>query len=130
MKKRAPKILVCITSQLNSRRLITFAHSLSENEQGEFHILHVKRGNNILDNEESLELLQELFSFGSELGGVINALCADDVLSTIISFVKREKITTMVLGEPSADKIEQSEELIEKLREKLPLVEIAVLARE
>lgn len=93
------KILVCITAQSNSKRLINEGASVADGCNGELHILHVKKGNNIFDNSETPKLLQQLFLYGSEKGGMIHAFCDDDVPKSISEFIIKEKVTKVILGE-------------------------------
>lgn len=93
------KILVCITAQSNSKRLINEGASVADICDGELHILHVKKGNNIFDNDETPKLLSQLFLYGSEKGGMVHAFCDDDVPKSISEFIIKEKITKVVLGE-------------------------------
>ena len=52
------KILVCITIQQNSKRLIKKGAELASQVEGELHILHVEHGSSILSQSDAGELLQ------------------------------------------------------------------------
>ena len=93
------KIVVCITAQSNSKRLIDRGADIAEACQGEFHILHVQKGDNIFNNNETLRLLQQLMVYGSERGGMVHALCDQDIASCIGAFAQAEGATTVVMGE-------------------------------
>ncbi len=93
------KVLVCITAQSNSRRLIDAGAEVASQCSGELHILHVQKGDNVFNNNETLHLLQQLFVYGSEKGGMIHAFCEEDIAGSIAHFVEEEKITKLVLGE-------------------------------
>lgn len=94
------KILVCITAQSNSKRLINEGAKLADELNGELHILNVQKGSSIFNNNETPVLLQNLFIYGTEKGGMIHAFCDENIPKSISEFVLKEKITYMVLGEP------------------------------
>lgn len=96
------RVLVCITAQSNSKRLINKGAEVADLNNGELHILHVEKGNNIFDNEDAPRLLQELFHYGSEKGGMVHAYCDDNIPESIARFVENENITKIVLGEAPA----------------------------
>ena len=119
------KVLVCITAQSNSRRLIDAGAEVASKCSGELHILHVQKGENVFNNSETLHLLQQLFLYGSEKGGMIHAFCEEDIAGSIAHFVKEEKITRLVLGElPEAmrKQLEKShrENQFQKILDSLP----------
>ncbi|MDR1642371.1 MAG: hypothetical protein LBT59_21995 [Clostridiales bacterium] len=124
------KVLVCITPQSNSRRLIDKGEEISLALGGELHILHVKQGNSIFDTEESSQLLEELFSYGSERGGLVHASCGGNVLKTIRRFIREERITNLVLGEPPADSNFNGENGIDSFRQIMPYLMIHILERD
>lgn len=123
------KILVCITPQSNSRRLIDHAYHLSERCAGELHILHVEKGDHIFVRSDSSEILQGLFDYGSELGGVVHAICGEDIPLAIQTFVKEQKISHIVLGEPPEDAPHTSGSIIESLYQRMPYLKIEILKR-
>lgn len=94
------KVLVCITAQSNSKRLINKGAEIADHVNGELHILHVQKGNNIFHNNDTPRLLQQLFQYGSEKGGMVHAYCDDQIPESIAAFIEREKVTRLVLGEP------------------------------
>lgn len=99
------KILVCITVQENSRRLIHKGYELANNLNGSLHILHIQKGQSVLSHPNDGNLLQELFSFGSQLGGEVYFLCSENILESIGTFVKDNHITHLVIGQPPTDLI-------------------------
>lgn len=123
------KILVCITPQSNSKRLIDYAHNISAKSSAELHILHVEKGNNIFLRTESSGILQELFDHGSELGGVVHAVCGEDITGSIKSFVKDNEISCIVLGEPPENAKNTPNSIVEQLNLMMPYLEIEVLKR-
>jgi len=123
------KILVCITPQSNSTRLIDKAADLAAAKSGELHILHIEKGNNLFFTAETPVLLQQLFVYGAERGGVVHGLCGDDIASTIKRFVRENEITCAVFGEPPATAV-AAPSIIQRFRDELPMVETVVVPRE
>lgn len=93
------KIVVCITPQSNSKRLIDKGTQIARECNGQLHILHVQKGDNIFHNQETLKWLQHLFVYGNAVGGMVHALCDDHIAKCISRFVVEEGITKVVLGE-------------------------------
>lgn len=92
------KVLVCITIQENSRRLIKKGFQTAKNLDAPLHILHIKKGDSIFDTPDSSLLLDELFSYGSDLGGEVHFLCSNNICQTISDFIKDEAMTHLVIG--------------------------------
>ncbi|MCT4687735.1 universal stress protein [Vallitalea sp.] len=105
MSQDAEKVLVCITIQKNSKRLIRKGAEIANEINGELHILHVEKGMSIFKNEESIKLLEELFEYGKQLGGEVHFLSGKDVPSKIVDFIKSMQITRLVLGETMRSKL-------------------------
>ncbi len=133
-KKHIERIAVCITAQGNSRRLIAKGAALADEADGELHILHVQQGNNIFHNADTPKLLEELFNYGSQLGGMIHFHCEDDVAQFLGRFAKEQKITKMVLGQPPMASLQDTAQLLHKLKEIVrfipPQVELVVIPRD
>lgn len=125
------KVLVCITIQENSRRLISQGFSITEETNAPLHILHIRKGETIFDNPESSNLLEDLFDYGSQLGGEIHFLCSNDIPKTIIDFIIDNKITHLVIGEaPTDSSIDNALGIYAQLFSKLEDIKISVLSRE
>lgn len=129
------KVVVCITAQNNSERLIDTAAELADRFNAELHILHVNKGTSIFNNADTPMLLEKLFKYGSERGGMVHMLCSENVAQSIGEFIEEYGINKIVLGEPpqipkGAKKMTESEfERIEKiLKEKG--IEIIIVKRE
>ncbi len=124
-------VLVCITIQENSRRLISEGARVARSVNAPLHILHIRKGETIFDNPESSNLLQELFAYGSELGGEVHFLCSQTVIDTIIHFIKEHHITQLVLGEtPQLSQDNTSLGVYEKILESITDIQITVLPRD
>lgn len=103
------KVLVCITAQSNSKRLINKGAEVADKLNGELHILHVQKGNSIFNNSETPKLLQELFQYGSEKGAMVHFYCDDNIPESIASFIHKERVTRLVLGEPPCQTVSKKE---------------------
>lgn len=125
------KVLVCITIQENSRRLISQGLDLAKDTEAPLHILHVRKGETIFDDPESSSLLENLFDYGSELGGEVHFLCSNNVTETIIDFIKENHVTHLVLGEaPTTTAPLNKLSVYEELLVNLTHVHISVLSRD
>ena len=124
------KVLVCITPQSNSKRLIERGSEIAEGESAELHILHVALGKNIMENDGSAQLLQKLFDYASGFGGIVHGLCGENITMTIIKFIRDEMITHLVLGEHSDGYKASSDDITALISAKLPYINIHILERE
>ena len=127
------KILVCITAQSNSRRLIDKGQEVAASYAGELHVLYVQKGNNIFENADSPRMLQDLFEYASARGGMVHFLSDDNVPHTIARFIRTESVTRLILGAPAAQmppkQLAQGGELRRILAESPQAVEVVVLDR-
>lgn len=94
------KILVCMTIQQNSKRLIRKGYEFAQENEGELHIIHIRKGETIFETPDSSLLFEELFVYGSELGGQVHFLCSTDIPNTIHEFITQNGITHLVIGKP------------------------------
>ncbi|MBU3803995.1 MAG: hypothetical protein H9872_04470 [Candidatus Cellulosilyticum pullistercoris] len=125
-----PRILVGITIQENSRRLIDEGVRLSKSLNAPLHILHIRKGETIFDDPESSLLLEDLFAYGGELGGELHFLCSEHVSKTFLDFVKDNDITHLVIGESPSHLTNKVPSVYDKLTNQLTDIEITVLQRD
>lgn len=95
------KVVVCITAQNSSQRLIDYGAEIAKQAKGSLHILHVQKGDSIFQNGETLKLLTKLLAYGDRCGGIIHVLCDKDVPKCIGQFVKQEGATKLIMGDVS-----------------------------
>lgn len=100
MENKQHRVLVCITAQSNSKRLMDCGCTIAEACGGELHILHVLAGDSVFNNPDTPVLLQQLFDYGAKKGGIIHAYCDNNVPESIGRFAEKEEITKIILGEP------------------------------
>lgn len=125
------KVLVCITIQENSRRLISEGFHIAKAQEASLHILHVRQGETIFEHSDSSSLLGELFDYGSELGGEVHFLCSSDISQTILDFIIDNHMTHLVLGEaPVVRGNKPAESVFQQLIQDVPGIHISVLSRE
>lgn len=123
------KILVGITIQENSRRLISEGYKLSQSLNAPLHILHIRKGDTIFDNAESSQLLEDLFAYAGELGGEVHFLCSNHVSQTFTQFVKQNHFTQLVIGESPTHLSLKLPSVYEKLTDQLQDIAITVISR-
>jgi len=126
------KVLVGITPQMNGKRLIDYADRISKDVDGELHILHIEKGGDIFDRNETAPLLQVLFTYGSKYGGVVHAICGKNIYAAFKKFVKDERVTHIVLGEAMPDSLKglASKGMRDKLLNVFPDTNFYVVKRE
>ncbi|OON98100.1 MAG: hypothetical protein ATN36_01525 [Epulopiscium sp. Nele67-Bin005] len=120
------KVLVCITIQQNSKRLMDKGKEVATEFGAELHVLHIRMGATIFDTPTSHQLFEELFAYGSEIGGEVHFLCSSNVTKTISDFIKENKISHLVVGSTSQNASTVLEELQRKIKS---LDEIIVVER-
>ncbi len=123
------KVLVCITLQHNSKRLIDEGSNIAQSLDADFHVLHISKGTTIFENEESSKLFQELFRYGASLGGEVHFLCSTHVTDTITSFIRENAITDLVIGE-APNSTEDKRNVYSRLKDNLQMINIIALKRE
>ncbi len=125
------KVLVGITIQESSHRLIKEGFNLSKSIDASLHILHIRKGETIFDKPESSELLTNLFTYGGELGGEVHFLCSNDIPEAITTFIKENNITHLVIGEtPNGTSLESGSSIYDTLKEQVGGINLVVLPRE
>ena len=126
------KVLVCITIQHNSKRLIKKGYEMATKIGGELHILHIAKGDSIFTESKNSSLLDELFKYASELGATVHFECSNDVTKCIGSFIKDHSITCIVLGETLRNALQKlfSKNIETSLESQMPNVRIIVLGRD
>ncbi len=101
----SPKnILVCVTQQKTCERLIRKAANLRDELKGELFVIHVaKNAWNFLDNIKEGEALDYLFRISKSVGADLSVLKSDNIVETIVTFVRERKISYIVMGESPND---------------------------
>jgi K+-sensing histidine kinase KdpD len=128
MKK---KVLVCITIQENSKRLIKEGAALASSVEGELHILHVEKGMSIFDQEDAIKLLENLFELGKELGGEVHFMSNPNIPEIIIKVIKDLNISHVMLGQSMENKIRRllKKDVNNKIQDQLDNIEVIIVDR-
>ncbi len=125
------KVLVCITIQGNSRRLIEKGAKIAAENDAKLHILHVEKGMSIFQNPEAAELLESLFEYGKELGGEVHFVSDQEVAKRIVSFIKEEEVSKVVLGETMRGKLSKmiNKDITKHISKETKDLEVLVIGR-
>ena len=126
------KVLVCITIQHNSKRLIKKGYEMAREINGELHILHIAKGDSIFTEAKNGSLLDGLFKYASQLGGEVHFECSNDVTQYIASFINDHHITCLVLGETLRNSLQKlfSKTIESSLESRISNLRIVVLERD
>lgn len=132
LNAKKEKVLVCITIQQNSKRLIQRGYEMAREIDGELHILHIAKGESIFTEAKNDSLLDDLFKYASELGAVVHFECSNDVTKYIASFIKDHAMTCIVLGETLRNALHKllTKNIEASLEAQIPNVRIVVLERD
>lgn len=122
MEKR---ILVCVTQQKTCERLIKKGAALRDELGGELFIIHVAlNGWNFLGNSKEGEALEYLFGISKSVGAELTVLRSDNIVKTIVSFAKENKITDIIVGEPND---ERNSNILSEMKHKLSSLDMYVM---
>lgn len=94
-------ILVCVTQQKTSERLINEANELLKNYKGKLHVINVVKNDvNFLDSktESESEALEYLFSISKSIGANLAVLKSDDIPGAIAQYADENHINCIFLG--------------------------------
>lgn len=111
-------VMVCVTQQKTCDRLIRYGHDILGKDKGDLFIIHVAHYQfKFLGNSQEGEALEYLYEKAMEYGAQLTVVRSNDVLDTLISLVKKYKISHIVLGE-SGESVESSN-VVQQLTQKV-----------
>lgn len=111
-------VMVCVTQQKTCDRLIRYGHDILGKDKGDLFIIHVAHYQfKFLGNSQEGEALEYLYEKAMEYGAQLTVVRSNDVLDTLISLVKKYKISHIVLGE-SGESVETSN-VVQQLTQKV-----------
>lgn len=117
--------MVCVTQQKTCDRLIRYGHDILGKDKGDLFIIHVAHYQfKFLGNSQEGEALEYLYEKAMEYGAQLTVVRSNDVLDTLISLVKKYKISHIVLGE-SGESVETSnvvQQLTQKVKEQAEVI--------
>ena len=130
--KSNERVLVLISSNPDSARLIRIGSKLAGRLNSNLYVLHINlkhRKNNKPDNYE--RALSKNISVAENLGAAVFSFQADDVVSGVIDFVKSNNISHLVLGATNEKKkflgIFFKKSIVNRLIDSLPGVSFHVV---
>lgn len=91
------KVLVCITQQLSSERLIKYGRELANQPDDELYVLHVLKNNWKYAAKEGV--LDSLFETAAANGAELQVANANSIEKAIAKSCKQKHITHLVMGE-------------------------------
>ncbi len=119
-------ILVCITQQKTCERLIREAADIKNDYEGELHVIHVAKNEwKFLDNAKEGEALEYLFNVSKSVGANLSVLRSDDIVETILKYVKENNINFIVVGK--SKEMHKENNFIKTLENSISNVEICVV---
>lgn len=96
----AETVLVCVTGQQSSQRLIHRGAALAREHGAELLVLSVSgSGVNLLSNPEVSQALNDLYRLSGEVGAEMTMLHHHDAHRAICDFARVRGVTRLVLGE-------------------------------
>src|SRR5690554_1091680 len=112
------QIMVCITQQKSCERLIKKGSEISNQVNGELHVIHVvKEGWKYFSKLKESDALEYLFDRAKAYGGALTVIKAPDIESTLKDFALKNDIDIIVMGESLEQSAQQN--MIKRLRKKL-----------
>jgi len=119
-------ILVCVTQQKTCERLIREAVDIKSDYEGELHVIHVAKNEwKFLDNAKEGEALEYLFKVSKSVGAKLSVLRSDDIVETILGFIKENSINFIVVGK--SKEMHRENNFIKTLENNISNVEICIV---
>jgi K+-sensing histidine kinase KdpD len=119
-------ILVCVTQQKTCERLIREASNIKGNYEGELHVIHVAKNEwKFLDNVKEGEALEYLFKVSKSVGAKLSVLKSDDIVNTILEYIKENDINFIVVGK--SKEMHKENNFIKTLENNISNVEICIV---
>lgn len=125
------KVLVCVTPQRNSFRLIKKGASFAKEFDAELFVLYVQNDLDLTKDKRTAELIDELFDLTSQQNGAMYIEVSDKISNSIVEFINNKKITHVMLGQTMATKIEKilKKDVISRVTSKAEGVQFLILER-
>lgn len=118
-------VLVCVTQQKASKKLVEVGADLSNDKDSFLYVLHVVNENDkLLYNLSDGEALEYLFEITKGVGANLVVKRSKDPIKEIVDFAMEEEITHIVIG--SSKGKNEANNFASKLQRRLPHVEIVI----
>lgn len=96
----AETVLVCVTGQTSSERLIHKGAQIAREHQATLLVLSVSGcGMNLSSNPQVMQSLNDLYRLSSEVGAEMTILHHPDARRAICDFARDRSVTRLVVGE-------------------------------
>ena len=109
-------IMVCVTGQMQCKRLLSYALDLQKDKEQEVYLVHVS----VTENKnftDSMDALEYLYDQAVKNGASLSVLKPKTtILDTIVDFIKKNHVVSVVMGETREAISENS--MIERLKKK------------
>lgn len=109
-------IMVCVTGQMQCKRLLSYALDLQKDKEQEVYLVHVS----VTENKnftDSMDALEYLYDQAIKNGASLSVLKPKTtILDTLVDFIKKNHVVSVVMGETREAISENS--MIEKLKKK------------
>ncbi|MGH3372575.1 MAG: universal stress protein, partial [Nocardioidaceae bacterium] len=121
------RILVCVSGSDLSDTLVRRGARMAHRVRGDLLVLHVRTGDDRFDPETQTRI-EELTC---DLGGELHVVDADSVVDGILGFVRRQRVTQCVVGEPLRPAWQEllTGSVVSRLIRKASQVDVHVIAR-
>ncbi|WP_462274537.1 universal stress protein [Filifactor alocis] len=109
-------IMVCVTGQMQCKRLLSYALDLQKDKEQEVYLVHVS----VTENKnftDSMDALEYLYDQAVKNGASLSVLKPKTtILDTLVDFIKKNYVVSVVMGETREAISENS--MIERLKKK------------
>ena len=109
-------IMVCVTGQMQCKRLLSYALDLQKDKEQEVYLVHVS----VTENKnftDSMDALEYLYDQAVKNGANLSVLKPKTtILDTLVDFIKKNHVVSVVMGETREAISENS--MIERLKKK------------
>lgn len=109
-------IMVCVTGQMQCKRLLSYALDLQKDKEQEVYLVHVSvtENKNFTDSMDALEYLYDQAVMNGASLSVLKPKTT--ILDTLVDFIKKNHVVSVVMGETREAISENS--MIERLKKK------------
>lgn len=98
--KNMKNIMICVTQQKTCDRLIQYGNNIRGDNDGELFIIHVAHYKfNFLGHTKEGDALEYLYEKALKYDANLTVVRSNNVAETLVTQVKKNKITHIVLGE-------------------------------
>ncbi|HMK53411.1 MAG TPA: DUF4118 domain-containing protein [Methanobacteriaceae archaeon] len=100
------RIMVCISPNVSSKRLIRIAHRFSDRFNAEWFAVYVEPSYNFRMKQEEIQQLESNFVLAEELNGKVFRLTGS-VANEIVSFAESKNVTLILMGHSRRSRLQE-----------------------